>query len=154
MVVASPSLQPAKQSVRSTIMSSPVMSSIPSPQPCSPCHSRHWWQPRSLEVATESESDCRPARQHFGMHGIRPDSRPLAITPQGSPASDRSEGRSEEALCRRVGCGKRPLSHVLQQYVHNLYITSGNAVDIDNVLCVRGVKRRKPQFVCLCHGVP
>ena len=44
-------------------MSSPVMSCIPSPQPCSPRHSRHWWQPRSLEVATESESDCRPARR-------------------------------------------------------------------------------------------
>ena len=54
---------PAKQSFRSTIMSSPVMSCIPSPQPCSPRHSRHWWQPRSLEVATESESDCRPARR-------------------------------------------------------------------------------------------
>ena len=34
-----------RQSFRSTTsLSSPVMSSIPSPQPCSPCHSRHWWQ--------------------------------------------------------------------------------------------------------------
>ena len=92
-------------------MSSPVMSSIPSPQFCTPRHSRHWWQPGSLEVAIASESTAGLLAasaaevaglgppQHLGMHGIRPDSRPLAITPQKSPASseeDGSEDRNED----------------------------------------------------------
>ena len=61
VVAVSSSLQPAKESFRSTMsLSSPVMSSIPSPQPCSPCHSRHWWQLPCGVMARGRESGRLP----------------------------------------------------------------------------------------------
>ena len=99
VVVASSSLQPAKQSFRSTMsLSSPVMSSIPSPQPCSPCHSRHSWQlPCGVTVHAKLLRVLGPRpRQRMRRAGWQSDSDSVATSRDRGPACDRSEGRSEE----------------------------------------------------------
>ena len=99
VVVASSSLQPAKQSFRSTMsLSSPVMSSIPSPQPCSPCHSRHWWQlPCGVTMHAKLLRVLGPRpRQRMRRAGWQSDSDSVATSRDRGPACDRSEGRSEE----------------------------------------------------------